>query len=147
MERVRLRGGPWSSVQDIGAPADAVTTAWMESGDPFAMLLLLAALHPGHDEPVCDALVASMSFFAPMREEQRQQARSRPGMNYNGPDRFRFLHLAQRIRSALSAMDPTERIEIEVKLGTAIRTVVGNPYAVSIGADVTLPAQDPSQEL
>lgn len=144
MERVRLRGRRWSAVQDLDAAPDAVANAWIESKDPFAMLLLLAALHPHHNEPVCEALVASMSFFAPMRDEQEKQARSRPGMNTNGPDRFRFLHLAQRIRDALSAMAPTERIEVEVKLSTAIRTVVGNPYAVSEGAAVTSPAQDPS---
>lgn len=130
MEGVRRRGDLWSSAQDIGAEPAAVTSAWLQSNDPFAMLLLLAAIHPHHNEPVCDALVSSMCFFAPMRQEQEKQARSRPGMNYNGPDRFRFLHLAQRIRNALSGMTPAARVEIEPRLTAAIRAVVSNPFVL-----------------
>ena len=131
IEAVRLRGASWAAPQEIGAAPGEVMAGWATSRDPFAMLLLLAALHPEHNEPVCDALVASMSFFAPMKREQEKQARSRPGMNYNGPDRFRFLHLAQRLRNGLSANEP-ERAEMEPKLSAAIRTVVGDPYVVSL---------------
>lgn len=135
MEALRCRGGWWASPQDPGADRATVTAAWVASEDPFAMLLLLAALHPQKNEPVCDALVASMSFFAPMRDEAAKQARCRPGMNYNGPDRFRFRHLAMRIRQSLSELDAAERRSIEPKLSAAIRTVVRDPYALPADED------------
>lgn len=133
MEDVRQRGGPWSCAQDPGADRGIVTDAWLASEDPFAMLLLLAALHPQRNEPVCDALVESMSFFPPMRREGEKQALSRPGMNYNGPDRFRFLHLAQRIRHAASELKAAERSTVEPQLSAAIRAVVRDPYALAGG--------------
>lgn len=133
MEDLRQRGGPWSCAQDPGADRESLTAAWLASEDPFAMLLLLAAVHPQRNEPVCDALVASMSFFAPMRQEGEKLARCRPGMSYNGPDRFRFLHLAQRIRGALSEMKRVERSAVEPQLSAAIRTVVRDPHALAGG--------------
>ncbi len=131
MEAVVRRGDSWSSEQDISAGRAAVTSAWAESEDPFSMLLLLAAIHPYHNEPLCDALVASMSFFPPMQLEREKQAQSRPGMNYNGPDRFRFLHVAQRLRASLREMKAPDRSEVEPKLSAAIRTVVNAPFALA----------------
>lgn len=146
IERVRLREGSWSSVQDLDAEPAAVVSAWMDSDDPFAMLLLFAAIHPHHDEPVCDALVASMSFFEPMRRVQRTQAHARGGMNYNGPDPFRFLYLAQRMRGALSALSPAERLALESRLAASIRAVVPNPHALSEeGGDVRPHPRDSSE--
>ena len=130
MDRVRARATLWSSPQDLdAAPAD-VKSGWAASRDPFAMLLLLAALHPEHDERACEAVVMKMSFFEPMRLEHERQARSRLGMLYNGPDRFRFLHVAQRVRNALARVDAKERADLEPKLCAAIRTVVSDPYQV-----------------
>lgn len=131
MEALRQRGGPWSSAQDLGADRASVTAAWRASEDPFAMLLLLAAIHPHPNEPVCLALVAAMSFFSPMRREGETQAQSLAGMNYNGPDRARFLHLAQRIRGALSETPAAERSTVAQALSAAIRAVVGDPYALT----------------
>jgi hypothetical protein len=130
MEGLRQRGGDWSTAQEPGADRATVTRAWLASDDAFAMLLLLAALHPDRNVPVCDALVANMSFFSPMREEGERQARCRPGMNYNGPSRFQFLHLAQRLRNALFEMDEPDRAAVEPRLSAALRVVVVDPYVV-----------------
>ncbi len=131
MEDVRRRGGPWSVPQDLGVDPLDVTAAWLASADPFAMLLLLAAIHPHHNEPVCEALVASMSFFRPMKREGEKQASSRGGMNYNGPDRFRFTHLAQRIRNGVSELSAADRSRVEPQLSAAIRAMVPDPHSLA----------------
>ena len=131
MEAVRRRGDSWSREQDIGADRASVTAAWGMSNDPFAMLLLLAAIHPHHDEPVCAALVTSMAFFPPMHEEAEKQAVSHAGMNTSGPDRVRLLHLAQRIRGGLERLNAAERAPVEARLSDAMRVVVRSPHELA----------------
>ena len=131
MDDLRRRGsGSWSSVQRPDAPPAVLAAAWASSDDPVAMLLLLAALHPHRDLAVCGALVTAMSFFPPMREEAEKQARSRAGMHYDGPARFRFLHLAQRMRTTLADLTGAERSAVAAPLCDAMRKVVDDPYAV-----------------
>ena len=133
MERVRARGEPWSEPHDLRAERADVVAAWDASEDPFAMLLLLAALHPGRHERACEALVARMASFPPMRREAERQEKARPGMTYNGPDRFRFLHVAQRVRFGLSELSPEERRSTEARLADAIRVVVADPFSLLPG--------------
>ncbi len=106
----------------------AIRPAWSESVDPFAMLLLLAILHPGAHESPTDALVAAMSFFPPMERVAGKQARARPGMNYNGPSMFHFSWLGLRVRQALAETDADA--ETRRRLSDAIRGVFPDPYAI-----------------
>jgi hypothetical protein len=132
MERVRQQGRPWSSPQELGVDRTAVMAAWMASDDPFAMLLLLGAIYPDRHEPACEALVASMSFFSPMQREGEKQTLSRG--TYNGPNRFRFVHVAQRVRQGLAEVPEPERSRVALALSDAIRSVVSDPHALAAGA-------------
>lgn len=130
MEAVRARGGAWSSPQDVGATPEGVRAAWAASEDPFAMLLLLAALAPAHDEARCEALVAGMAWHPALARERERQGMARPGMTYNGPDRFRFLHLAQQVRGALRGEEEPARAATARAWCRTIRAVLPDPYVV-----------------
>tara|TARA_R110002096_G_scaffold408075_3_gene607058 strand:- start:36916 stop:37326 length:411 start_codon:yes stop_codon:yes gene_type:complete len=131
MDKVRQRGGGWSARQEVDADPATVAEAWSKSEDPFSMLLLLAVFHPGVHEMVCNSLVARMSPLSPiMRREQEIQSRARRGMDYNGPCRFRFLHVAQRIRGAIDHVSEDKKSALALALSTTIREVVGAPYTL-----------------
>lgn len=104
-----------------------LSAAWVVSDDPFAMMLLLAALYPKRIEPRCEAMVAALSFWPPMTRLAEMQAVSRPGMNYNGPDNFMFVRLAQRVRGGLRELSQQERMLLSNRLAQAMRVVVSNP--------------------
>jgi len=128
MDTLRRAGGSWDVPQVLELDAAALAAAWCASDDPVAMLFLLAALHPGHQVKACDALVACLSSWPPMAHLAEQQARARPGMNYNGPDLFRLLALAQRARGG-RAREPLTPEQAR-RLSDAIREVAPDPRSI-----------------
>jgi hypothetical protein len=124
----------------------AVRQAWTDSTDAPAMLLLLARLYPERREPEVAALARRLARVAPSHSRIPETARlivRDLGLSgaRSGPDRYRFLHLASRVRSELAEMRSGETVgatydvtvpDLNATYATAIRELVADPYVLPV---------------
>ncbi len=98
--------------------------AWASSSDPVWLLRLLAHLYPEKNETGVDAMVKALSFLPTAPALVDRLARSRPGMNMNGPDPFRYRFLANWLQQALA----TEDAALVLRAARSVRSVVADPF-------------------